>query len=115
MDNADNGRSERSSVPTLGLSYEFRDGKMIFSDGVEYSIDEAAALARDRLTDDDLRAIHLVKRIFDGTIMDCAGAARRMIHDADQDGPDEMTSGPPCSSLDDLGESLGPPPIIGGS
>lgn len=64
------GRND-TFVPALGQEYEFRDGKMIFPDGVEYSLAEALTMAKDlSLTDRDIQAIHAVKKLFDGRIVD---------------------------------------------
>jgi hypothetical protein len=102
----------------LGMSYEFRDDKIIFSDGVSYTLDEAASLARDRLTDMDLQAIHLVKKMFDGEILDCAGETRRLVRNGvgvtvgATVGATESVARTGDRSLDDLAAEFGPPPIM---
>ena len=59
-------------VPILDASYSFvvRDGipYLVFDDGVEYTLAEAESLSLPRLTPDDLRAVHLVKRTLGGII-----------------------------------------------
>lgn len=91
-----------TEVKALGMSYEFRGGKMIFSDGVEYSINEAATMARDRLTDDDIRAIHLVKKLFDGEIVDVEGSAQRAVFSSRCVGE----AGGRARSLDDIAKEM---------
>lgn len=57
-------------VSALQMSYRYNGetGEMVFSDGVKYTIEEAVQLSKGRLSDDDLMAIHQVKKVFDGEI-----------------------------------------------
>ena len=57
----------------LQMTYDYRDGVLIFTDGVKYSVHEAILLSKGKLNDHDLRAIHHVKKAFDGEIEDCFG------------------------------------------
>lgn len=43
-------------------------GTLTFTDGVKYTIDEAVQLSKGKLSDDDLMAIHQIKKMFDGEI-----------------------------------------------
>jgi hypothetical protein len=58
-------------VPALDQNYRYQDNRKIleFDDGTEYTLREAAIIAKGKPNDDDLRAIHLVKRIFDGVVI----------------------------------------------
>lgn len=58
-----------SYVAALNQSYQFTGNGILFEDGIEYTIHEAVAIARGDCTDEDIRAIHAVKRIFDGMII----------------------------------------------
>ena len=58
----------------IDAEYEFRDGMMIFPDGVTYNLAEALVMARDRLTEVDIQAIHLVKLMFGGEITEVVDA-----------------------------------------
>lgn len=61
---------EKSSefVPALESRYVFKNGHLVFFDGTEYSLSEALCLTDERLSVDDLKAIHLVKKMFGGEI-----------------------------------------------
>jgi len=57
-------------VPALESRYRFVNGKMVFEDGVEYTLAEALLMQADRnLNNVDMLAIHLVKKLFDGEII----------------------------------------------
>ena len=58
---------------SLQMTYDYRDGVLIFTDGVKYTVHEAVLLSKGKLNDDDFRAIHHVKKVFDGEIEDCFG------------------------------------------
>jgi len=60
-------------VEALQMTYDYRDGVLIFTDGVKYTVHEAVLLSKGKLNDHDLRALHHVKKIFDGEIEDCFG------------------------------------------
>lgn len=65
-----NKNVEDTFVPALGQAYEFRDGKMVFPDGVSYSLSEAVAMASDlSLTERDIQVIHAVKMLWEGDIV----------------------------------------------
>jgi len=89
-------------VAALNQSYSFVKGRLVFEDGISYSIAEAIALNDPRLTPEDIQAIHLVKRIFDGEILAQPGEIHRFIYNA------ELTS----KSLDELANEMGPPPFL---
>ena len=57
----------------LQMTYDYRDGVLIFTDGVKYTVHEAVILSKGKLNNDDLRAIHHVKKAFDGEIEDSFG------------------------------------------
>lgn len=109
--------SEDTFVPALNQSYRFEKDRLIFEDGVSYSLNEAAMLARDastalgdhRLTDDDIQAIHLVKKMMDGEILGSAGAAARFVHDAKSAPDDHSPPAPesPRRTLDDIAREMG--------
>ncbi len=42
---------------------------LCFEDGVEYGLDEALQIAREEIRDDDLRALHAVKKTFGGQLL----------------------------------------------
>jgi hypothetical protein len=46
-----------------------RGMEILFEDGVRYTMTEALHISRDELQGDDLRALHLVKRITDGQLL----------------------------------------------
>jgi hypothetical protein len=53
------------------MSYDYHPetGMIVFTDGVKYTLEEFMILAKGRLSDDDaIRAIHQVKKTFDGVI-----------------------------------------------
>lgn len=53
----------------LGLGYVLDPDGIIFDDGVRYTLPEAMEVSRTARTDDDVRAVHLVKKVFDGDII----------------------------------------------
>ena len=58
-------------VPALNKNYRYHDNRKIleFDDGTEYTLREAVIIAQGKPTDEDQRAIHLVKQVFDGVVM----------------------------------------------
>jgi hypothetical protein len=42
---------------------------LVFEDGVEYSLAEALHISRDELQTDDIKALHAVKKLFDGQLL----------------------------------------------
>jgi len=98
-------------VKALAMSYEFDGTDLVFDDGVRYSIREAATLARGRLSDDDLQAIHLVKKLIDGEVLDQPGAFNQAMYSAPASA--FVSDGKVASvSLDDIAAQLGAPPIF---
>lgn len=57
----------RSRARQLNLSYTYDDGFLYFDDGVRYSLKEALHLTS--AADEDIRAIHAVKRAFHGELL----------------------------------------------
>lgn len=56
-------------VPVLEKRYEYKDNKLVFEDGVSYSIAEALIMAHDlKLTKEDIQAIHCIKLMLGGEI-----------------------------------------------
>lgn len=51
----------------LTSEYNYRDGKLIFPDGVSYTIDEALALSSENET--NIIILHLIKKLFEGDIV----------------------------------------------
>lgn len=109
-------------VPALNQTYRFEDGKIIFEDGVTYSINEAVMMARDRLTDEDIQAIHLVKRIFGGEIEvpyrdRIAVTVREPVSPdvgVDCNPPVGANCNSPIRSLSDIASEFGEPPLLNG-
>lgn len=64
---------EANWVEALQMTYDYRDGVLIFTDGVKYTVHEAVLLSKGKVHDDDLRVIHHVKKLFGGEIEDCFG------------------------------------------
>jgi hypothetical protein len=60
-----------SYVPALRQSYEYdaESGVMRFDDGVKYSVQEACILSGCKTTPQDIFAVHLTKKVFDGYIV----------------------------------------------
>jgi hypothetical protein len=58
-------------VPALNQNYRYWDHKRIleFDDGTEYALREAVIIAKGKPNDEDLKALHLIKRVFDGVVM----------------------------------------------
>lgn len=58
-------------VPALGQCYRFHPNRRVleFDDQTEYTLREAIILAKGKAGDEVLRAVHLVKRIFDGVLI----------------------------------------------
>ena len=52
----------------LRLNYTHDDSGLLFEDGTRYTIEEAMYLAQRGVRGADLRAVHLVKNVFDGDI-----------------------------------------------
>lgn len=113
-----------SFVSALNQSYRFEGDRIVFQDGVSYTIDEVVHIARDasatlgnhRLDDDDIQAIHLVKKMFDGEIVVQPGETQKVVYDAsiDDNFIDENPTRKP-KSLSALSFELGPPPLLNGS
>jgi hypothetical protein len=103
-------------VAALNQSYRFEGDRIVFQDGVSYTIEEAVHIARDRLDDDDIQAIHLVKKLFDGEIVVQPGETQKVVYNAKMD--DGYIDSSPVKkpkSLSSLAFELGPPPILNGS
>lgn len=103
-------------VAALNQSYRFEGDRIVFQDGVSYTIAESLHIAKDRLDDDDIQAIHLVKKLFDGEIVVQPGEAAKVVYNAlnDENFIDENSIKKP-KSLSALSYELGPPPILNGS
>jgi hypothetical protein len=71
------GEVSRSRSRTLGLDYVYDRGKITFEDGVEYTIEEAMRVSIGGCEGDDLRKLHLVKKIFNGEIIQASRAGAR--------------------------------------
>lgn len=58
-------------VPALNQEYRYHPNRKIleFDDGTEYTLEEAVILARGGADEDAQRAVHLVKRVFDGVLV----------------------------------------------
>jgi len=54
----------------LHYSYDPREMVLIFDDGVKYTLNEALVLSRGGAKKNDLEAIHKVKAVFHGEIID---------------------------------------------
>lgn len=54
--------------PYPNAHYTFNGEKILFDDGTEYTLSEAFSLARDKLSSEDMQAIHLVKKRLSGLI-----------------------------------------------
>jgi hypothetical protein len=54
----------------LDQHYEFDGQKLTFEDGISYTLAEAVEVAKKARRDEDVRAVHLVKRVFDGEVLD---------------------------------------------
>jgi len=104
--------SDDTYAPQIGQSYCFIKGKLVFEDGISYSISEALSLCDPRLTPEDIQAIHLVKKMFDGEILAQPGEAHRTIFSAVNINRDEKDQ---ARSLDDLAMEMGPLPLLKGS
>ena len=59
-------------VKSLDQSYTWDDGRgaMVFEDGVSYSVSELLAYSKRDTSPEDQRAIHNVKKIFDGVLVE---------------------------------------------
>jgi hypothetical protein len=55
--------------PDLDLHYDFDGFNLRFEDGVSYTLSEAVILAKGRPTRDDVRAVHALKKAFDGVLL----------------------------------------------
>jgi len=62
---------EPEFVKSVGQSYRYdaRTGNVEFSDGVIYTLDETLELARKGAVGQDLKAVHEVKKAFDGELL----------------------------------------------
>lgn len=89
-------------VVALNQSYCFVKGRLVFEDGIGYSLAEAITLNDPRLTAEDIQAIHLVKRIFDGEIQSQPGAVRQFVYNSVK----------ADKTLDELANEMGPPPFL---
>jgi hypothetical protein len=105
-------------VAALNQSYSFVKGRLVFEDGISYSLAEAIALNDPRLTPEDIQAIHLVKKMFDGEILAQPGEIHRFICNGIVEpfrGPRAESRGEtalPAKSLDELANEMGPPPFL---
>ena len=99
-------------VAALNQSYSFVKGRLVFEDGISYSLAEAIALNDPRLTPEDIQAIHLVKRIFDGEILAQPGEIHRFIYNGICRDVAGNVSTIPSKSLDELAAEMGPPPFL---
>jgi len=106
-------------VAALNQSYRFEGDRIVFQDGVSYTIAESLHIAKDRLDDDDIQAIHLVKKLFDGEILAQPGEMQKVIYNASSEGAfDSNANASPVKkpkSLSSLAFELGPPPLLNGS
>jgi len=52
------------------MTYDHKEESnvIVFSDGVRYTISECLLLSKGRPSDDDIRAVHAIKKIFDGVL-----------------------------------------------
>lgn len=50
--------------------YDYETGLFTFPDGVQYTLREALHISKTALTMEDVEAIHKVKNIFDGQVLD---------------------------------------------
>jgi len=64
---------EKHRSDALGLTYTLDPDGILFEDGVRYTVPEAIAVSRSANHPDDVRAVHLVKKIFDGEILQPKG------------------------------------------
>jgi len=57
-------------VKALNLSYRYNpdEGKIVFEDGVHYTVYEALYLSRTRANEETIRAIHKIKGVFNAGI-----------------------------------------------
>jgi hypothetical protein len=104
----------------IEAEYEFRDGMMVFPDGVTYNLAEAIVMARDQLTEVDIAAIHLVKLMFGGEItevVDPHGYREKLTvvdhavslpYPFDHSESIEDTPEESCKSLDELANMFNP-------
>jgi hypothetical protein len=69
MPKVKNVKTTDEFAPALGLHYRYIDDKLVFYDGVNYTLAEAQALSKRKEKDEDLRKIHLVKRLFQGELI----------------------------------------------
>lgn len=60
-------KMQKSRSKALGLSYTWNGGPLVFEDGVRYTVAEAIHLSS--AGDETLRAVHLVKKMFDGQVI----------------------------------------------
>lgn len=108
-------------VPALGKRYEFKEDRIVFEDGVSYTLAEAMVMAKDRLDEADIQAIHLVKQMFDGTIVSTTNVdtVKRVVtetrivqEELPLAVPQSEIRNPQPLDLDALGESFGELPIL---
>jgi hypothetical protein len=71
---------ERKYVRALNLHYRFSPDEqtLTFDDGVVYTLDEAMLLAKGKANDEDIAAVHLVKKAFGATLEDGFTEAERL-------------------------------------
>ncbi len=110
-----------SFVPALEQRYEFTEDRLVFEDGTVYTLAEATFMAKDRLSAEDIQAIHLVKRLFGGEIVGATHVdhEKKTVTDTVIDAVQENL---PLGfeenvkrDLDEMGKSFGDLPMIGGS
>jgi hypothetical protein len=58
-----------SYVPALSMSYTWTKGRALFPDGVTYTAPELIELASKTERPEDIRKLHMVKKIFNGEIL----------------------------------------------
>jgi len=62
-------RDSEHRSDALGLGYTLDPGGILFEDGVRYTLPEAMEVSRTASCADDVRAVHLIKKRFDGRII----------------------------------------------
>lgn len=69
----DDWGSGENYVPALRMSYRYDLSPSVliltFDDGVSYTLAESLTLARGNPSPEDIRAVHYVKKLFDGDIL----------------------------------------------
>ncbi len=93
---------------SLTYKYDTETGICTFEDGTEYTLREMIFIARQELTDEDMDALHAVKKVFDGELDTGARYVARRVK--------RRSSGRLSSYnwLSVMGRTLPPPEIKGG-